>query len=362
MTQKPLYQVYDTSLNEDEEYAPSYGDVTELNTCRIILDSVGKETLKEIAKDAIDLLETSVAIYEKNGDYAIGIFSSGWCRLMDDASRRLCNTEDSREALTCGKWLCHECCWNDASKTAINSGKSTDIECVGGINLYAEPIYANDQVVGSINIGYGTPPKDPDKIRELSKLYQVSADKLRQAAEAYQPRSQSLIDLAKKRLSISAKLIGKIVAQAMTEQTLKESEARFRKIYDNMSVGVAQVSLEFQIESANDAYCHMLGYTEEELIGRKLSDITHPVTLDENLSKQAQLARGRLAAARFVCAATAFVNPHPMPCAVVPAFYYSLSYPTRGSIMVYSRSWRMLMLTKTIMKRTISAPASGRSP
>ena len=29
MTQKPSYQVYDISLNEDEEYAPTYGDVTE---------------------------------------------------------------------------------------------------------------------------------------------------------------------------------------------------------------------------------------------------------------------------------------------------------------------------------------------
>ena len=39
-----------------EAYAPPYGDVTELNTCRRILDSVGKDTLREIAEEAIDLL------------------------------------------------------------------------------------------------------------------------------------------------------------------------------------------------------------------------------------------------------------------------------------------------------------------
>ena len=72
------------------------------------MDSVGTETLREIGKNAINLLETSVAIYEANGDYAFGMFSSGWCRLMDAASYELCNTDDNRTALSCGKWLCHE--------------------------------------------------------------------------------------------------------------------------------------------------------------------------------------------------------------------------------------------------------------
>src|SRR6056297_526406 len=144
-------QGQDLSSNPSAEHEPPYGDVTELNTCRLILDSVGKETLKSIAKDAIDLLETSVAVYEKNGDYAFGMFSSGWCRLLDDASRKLCATEDNYKALTCGKWHCHECCWNDSAKPAIETGKSTDIDCVGGIKMYAEPIFAGDRIVGAIN-------------------------------------------------------------------------------------------------------------------------------------------------------------------------------------------------------------------
>jgi len=123
-------------------YKPFYGDVTELNACRLILDSVGKDTLRRIAEDSIDLLDTSVAIYEKNGDYAFGMFSSSWCQLMDSASRKLCKTNDNRTALSCGRWLCHDNCWNDSAKATIESGHSTDIQCVGGINLYAEPIYA----------------------------------------------------------------------------------------------------------------------------------------------------------------------------------------------------------------------------
>ena len=78
------------------------------------------------------------------------------------------------------------------------------------------------------------------------------------------------------------------------EKTLRESEERFRQVYEHMAVGVARVSLEFQIKGANEAYCRMLGYREEELIGKHLRDITHPKIVEENLRKQSQLAAGEI--------------------------------------------------------------------
>lgn len=78
------------------------------------------------------------------------------------------------------------------------------------------------------------------------------------------------------------------------EQTLRESEERFRQIYEHMAVGVAEVSLDFIITGANDAYCRMLGYREEELIGQHLKDFTHPEVVEENLHKQARLAKGEI--------------------------------------------------------------------
>ena len=75
---------------------------------------------------------------------------------------------------------------------------------------------------------------------------------------------------------------------------LRESEERFRKIYQNVAVGIACVSMDFRIEHANTAYCQMLGYKEDELIGKHLSDITGKETLDDNLRKQEALARGEI--------------------------------------------------------------------
>lgn len=214
------------SANQRDDYSPPYGDVTALNRCRLIMDSVGTETLREIGKNAINLLETSVSIYEANGDYAFGMFSSGWCRLMDAASHELCNTDDNRTALSCGKWLCHENCWHDSAKQAIETGKSTDITCVGGIHLYAEPIYAGQRVVGAINVGYGDPPKSLDKLNALADTFDVDPETLKEIGDSYKSRPEFLVDATKKLLGSFAKLIGEIVKKVEIQREQKKIQLR----------------------------------------------------------------------------------------------------------------------------------------
>ncbi len=228
--------------SDNTEHVPEYGDLTRLSTNRLILDAVGADVLKDIAGDYLGLLDTSSAVYEKNGDYALGIFSSGWCRYMDQASYNLCKTDNNVEALNSGKWLCHESCWKDASLAAINSGSEVDIECSGGLRLYAEPIKAGGKTIGAINFGYSDPPQDKQQLLELAQKYNVPVDELIKRAKEYETKPPYIIELAKNRLKISSKLIGEIVSRKITEQQIKKTNSELIAAKENAEKSEVQIN------------------------------------------------------------------------------------------------------------------------
>jgi light-regulated signal transduction histidine kinase (bacteriophytochrome) len=117
-----------------------------------------------------------------------------------------------------------------------------DIECAGGIRLYAVPIYDGDEIVGSINFGYGDPPQDPEKLKELADRYGVSVGELQQQAISYESRPAYIIEMAKNRLQNSAKLIGEIVKR-------KRYEKEIRQLNDNLELLVKKRTA--QLEEAN---------------------------------------------------------------------------------------------------------------
>ena len=206
-------------------YKPEYGDLVSLDKEGLILKAVGRELLEKTVSEYLGLLDTSGAIYEKNGDYALGIFSSGWCQIMDLASRKLCKTKNNKEALDSGKWRCHESCWG-MSKVSIETKMPVDIECSGGIRLYAVPILVDDEAVGSINFGYGSPPKNHKELKALSQEYKININILKKASEEYRDRPELIIMLAKRRIESAAEFIASIVKAYMAEKQISDL-ARF---------------------------------------------------------------------------------------------------------------------------------------
>jgi PAS domain S-box-containing protein len=67
-----------------------------------------------------------------------------------------------------------------------------------------------------------------------------------------------------------------VTARKHTEETLLLSEARFRSIYEQAAVGIAQVGLDGRFLMVNAALCRMLGYQEAELLSKRVIDIIHP--------------------------------------------------------------------------------------
>lgn len=217
--------------------------LAKINSERTIREAVGESTLHEIVTDFLNLLETSCSVNEKNGDYALGIFESEWCRLLKSASFELCGTKDIRSALESGKWLCRESCWTNAAKIAVETGQPVDIKCNGGIRFYAQPILADGQVVGSINFGYDDPPSEPEKIKEIAAQYNVSVETLSLNAKKYISRPKLIIDQAKSRIAVSARLIGNIVELHQAKESLKKGKELLNEVGKIAKIGGWEMDL-----------------------------------------------------------------------------------------------------------------------
>ncbi|MCX7833685.1 MAG: PAS domain S-box protein [Ignavibacteria bacterium] len=82
------------------------------------------------------------------------------------------------------------------------------------------------------------------------------------------------------------------------ERELIESEEKFRTVFEASNAGklIAYSSGEIY---PNKAFCDMLGYTKEEMIGKKVAEITHPDDLENNLEIINKLFRGEIDSARY---------------------------------------------------------------
>ncbi|MBE9180574.1 PAS domain S-box protein [Oculatella sp. LEGE 06141] len=78
------------------------------------------------------------------------------------------------------------------------------------------------------------------------------------------------------------------------EFALKQSEERFRSIFENVSVGIALVDRAGHVLAANEADCRFLGYSRQELIGMHFSEFTYPDDLETDANLYASLIAGQI--------------------------------------------------------------------
>src|SRR5665647_634747 len=78
------------------------------------------------------------------------------------------------------------------------------------------------------------------------------------------------------------------------EKALKESEELSRAIVTNAPIGIATSDPSFHFISANDAFCRILGYSEDELRKLTFKQITHPEDLTDSIQKINDVQAGRI--------------------------------------------------------------------
>ncbi len=88
-----------------------------------------------------------------------------------------------------------------------------------------------------------------------------------------------------------------VTERKRVEEKLRESEDRFRRLYDEAPFGYHEIDVEGTIVAVNRTECEMLGYTREEMLGRPIFDFVVP----ENREQARVAVREKMQGTRPLC-------------------------------------------------------------
>ena len=89
-----------------------------------------------------------------------------------------------------------------------------------------------------------------------------------------------------------------ITRRKQMEQELLASEMRFRLTFELAGSGIAHVDLAGRFRRVNRSLCEILGYSENELIGRTVKELSHPEDRDKTDAARSRLHSGEVESAR----------------------------------------------------------------
>ncbi len=78
-----------------------------------------------------------------------------------------------------------------------------------------------------------------------------------------------------------------VTERRRAEEALARSQEQSQRIFDESTIGMAVKDADLRFVRVNAAFSRVLGYTEEELVGRSFAEVTHP----EDVTIHAGLAR-----------------------------------------------------------------------
>lgn len=114
-----------------------------------------------------------------------------------------------------------------------------------------------------------------------------------------QDGSEFLVDISlsvvdSKRGKLVFVLVYDLTEREKLQETLYESEERFRKAFDYAPVGMALVSPEGRWLKVNHSFCELVGYSEEALLTLDFQSITHPDDLETALEHLHKILSGEI--------------------------------------------------------------------
>ncbi len=86
-----------------------------------------------------------------------------------------------------------------------------------------------------------------------------------------------------------------ITARRRSEESLKESEERFRSAFEYANTGMALIGLDETLLKVNRVFCEMLGFSERDMLGLTMPQIIHPEDQAQNATDIHRILNGEFA-------------------------------------------------------------------
>ena len=159
--------------------------------------------------------------------------------------------------------------------------------------------YASAQDVAAAPHGTFTPTADRGRL--LPRLAQLSSRSLDTAPEEilFLHRSGTEVPVhafTRKVMWAGAEAVQRtyvdLTERKLAEAALRTSEERFRTVFEASGAGMVICGMDARFQHVNKAFCDLLGYREDEIVGRSILDVTHPDDRDETADTMELLKAG----------------------------------------------------------------------
>jgi len=170
------------------------------------------------------------------------------------------------------------------TRLTVKSGKPLTGQIVG--------IYRPDGSMNwlSVNTGFLRRPGDTDWYGVVSTIGDITKQRHAEPAlSASEALYRQTFELA----------TADITKQRHAELALSASEALYRQTFELATAGIAHVDLSGRFMKVNRRLCEILGYGEQELIGRPVKEISHPEDRNLTDSQRMRVRSGEKPSVRF---------------------------------------------------------------
>jgi PAS domain S-box-containing protein len=125
------------------------------------------------------------------------------------------------------------------------------------------------------------------------KVFQWEIQKVRKGGTTLwvKERAQAVMDHRGKILVLV--VCEDITERRLTEDYMRESEERWRALFEHAGVGIAQLSLNEQFLRVNSRLCETLGYSSKTMLRRRCQDFVHPDDLSVTQGQLNELLVGK---------------------------------------------------------------------